>query len=583
MTRWFQNLRLRSKFTLILLASLLIVLGGALLASRMPYAAYDRELYTKTVQTLTMFAQEIQSELDSAAYISFTMIGDNVLQTSLTELNIQAVGSEEWVEAKRELDKRVSNFSFLSHDIQSVRIRSRDGTYFMSAWRGAPLQLSKFIQLRDAVSAARGREVWNPDPDNPGTLILARDIREIAGFTLKSIGMLVMRVDLAGIVSRLNARLTRMGMPVTVAIYMGDTLVYSDGGALSGAALESDGYLVQRTGGEDTLFVRHTMPGAGWTYLTAVPYGGVSAAIRDSSGAALAVSAAALAIALALSSLLVSSILNHLTILLGKFSAFAKDPLAAPGGSPPYETRRDEIGGLHRGFDRMAAGYAETIRENYVKQQLLLEARVRQLRAQIQPHFLNNTLESIYCLAMIDGNERVAAMTHALGSMFRAALKDQRDIITIGEDMRIAEEYLNIQRVRYGDRLRASFNVGKEFLNARIAAMTIQPLVENSVRHALEEMLEPCEIRVYCRREDGFIELVVADNGGGMPQEVIGMLERGEYPAGGTGLGLANIHQRLRLAFSGECGLRVRREDGWTIVAARLNGEEEPACEAAGG
>ena len=579
---WFQSIRLRSKFIVILLVSLLMVLCGTLAAARMPYAAYNQELYTKTVQTLTIFAQEIQSELDSVAANSFYIIGDNVLQAALTELHRHELGSEEWVKAKRDADDRVSYFSFISKDIQSVRIRARDGSYFLSAWRGAPLQFSLFTKLEDAAHAARGREVWAADPDT-GTLILVRDIREIADFTLDSIGMLAMRVDLAGIVARLNSRLAQMGMPVSAAIYLNGTQIYANNDVLPALAIESDGYAIHTVGGEAMLIVRHTMPGAGWSYVTAVPYGSVSDAIRNASRAATVVSIAALAIALAMSFILISSILNHLNVLLNKYGAFSKDPLAEVGQSAPYRLRRDEIGSLHRGFDEMAEGYANMIRENYVKQQLLLEARVRQLRAQIQPHFLNNTLESIYCLAVIDGNERIAAMTHALGNMLRATLKDQRDIITIGEDMRVAEEYLHIQRIRYGDRLNASFSIDSGYLGVRIAAMTIQPLVENSVRHALEEMLEPCEIRVYCRRADGFVELVVADNGSGMPGEIIEMLERGVYPSNGTGLGLKNIHQRLRLAFTDACGLRVTREDGWTMVVARLSGEEETSRETAGG
>jgi two-component system sensor histidine kinase YesM len=574
-SRWFAGVRLRAKFIIVLLSALLIVLVGTLLAARMPYFAYDQELYTKTVQTLTMFAQEIQTELDGIADDSFYIIGDNVLQAALTMLHRYEVGSVGWVEAKREADERVSYFSFLSRHILSVRIRALDGTYFMSAWRGAPLPLSAFTTLQGAAIAARGREVWSPDPENPGTLMLVRDIREIAGFTLDSIGMLAMRVDLDGIVSRQNARLTQMGMPITAAIYMDDTLIYTSNAELGNVILDADGYGIRRVGVENMLVVRHTMPGVGWTYVTAVPYGSITDAIRRSSRASVLASVAALTVALTLGFMLISSILAHLTALQHKYDVFAKDPLTAPGGDDQYAPRRDEIGALHRGFDKMAAGYAGMIRENYVKQQLLLESRVRQLRAQIQPHFLNNTLESIYCLAMIDGNDRIATITHALGNMLRSSLKDQRDIITIGEDMRIAEEYLSIQRIRYGDRLNASFSIDKEFMNVRIAAMTIQPLVENSVRHALEEMLETCEIRVFCRRNSGFVDLIVADNGSGMPAEIIEALERGDYPSDGTGLGMMNIHQRLRLAFNDKCGLRVECSGGLTRVIARLSGEEE--------
>ena len=216
------------------------------------------------------------------------------------------------------------------------------------------------------------------------------------------------------------------------------------------------------------------------------------------------------------------------------------------------------------------------IEEIYVKQQLLLEAQLRQLRAQIQPHFLYNTLESIYCLAEKGGDERIATMTAALGRMLRAALQDKRDIIPIGDDMKIAQEYLSIQLIRYGDQLRADFEIEEEFLSALIPAMTIQPLVENAVRHGAEEMLELCHIRVFCRRQGAYIDLTVEDNGPGMAEDTLEKLERGELRPEGLGIGLNNIHKRLRLAFRDEgCGLRIRREAGRTQVIVRIAGEEK--------
>lgn len=87
-------------------------------------------------------------------------------------------------------------------------------------------------------------------------------------------------------------------------------------------------------------------------------------------------------------------------------------------------------------------------------------------------------------------------MTNALGKMLRASLNDKRDVVTVGEDLQIAREYLHIQLLRYGDRLRVEEEIAESFLSCQIPAMTIQPLVENAVHHAAEEMLEICTIRL---------------------------------------------------------------------------------------
>lgn len=162
----------------------------------------------------------------------------------------------------------------------------------------------------------------------------------------------------------------------------------------------------------------------------------------------------------------------------------------------------------------------------------------------MRPHFLYNTLESIYCLAKNAQDERIAAMTDALGKMLRASLNDKRDVVSVEEDLQITKEYLRIQLLRYGDRLRVEYDLEESLLCCRIPAMTIQPLVENAVHHAAEEMLETCVIRIGGRAEDGAVDLYVEDNGPGMDEDMLAKLESGEIKPEGMGIGLRNIHRR---------------------------------------
>ena len=105
------------------------------------------------------------------------------------------------------------------------------------------------------------------------------------------------------------------------------------------------------------------------------------------------------ALALILGVLLISSVVQHLKILVDKFDTFAITGKPVPEDNGPYLTRRDELGQLHRHFDKMTRDYDRMTRDNYEQQRLLQEKQMQQLRAQVRPHFLYNTLESIYCLA----------------------------------------------------------------------------------------------------------------------------------------------------------------------------------------
>ncbi len=572
--KWFSNLKLQRKFFAILLLALLLVFFGTLSISRITNRAYNDALYARTAQLLTLFSQNIQAELDNAVASSFSILADNVLQDALTRLRLEPMGTEEWIEARRTASERLMNISLLCNDITTIRLRSLDGTIFTRSISGAQIPLSLFYEQEKAAKAAHGREIWIPDPEASGALFLVRDVREIADLSLNSIAMLAMRVDMEKIVDRCCKVLSDMGMPLLCAIDLRGTRVYATQDNILDLDMGNRDFVLHNAG-EETLFcVRYDMKGSEWTYIAALPYDEIMQSIRWSSGLSTAIAVAALALALGLGSLLTASILKHVKRLLNKYDAFAHDRWKPTPGEDPYQLRQDEIGELHRQFDHMAAEHQRMIEEIYVKQQLLLEAQLRQLRAQIQPHFLYNTLESIYCLAEQGGHAQIATMTAALGRMLRATLKDTRDLIPLSEDMRIAQEYLNIQLIRYGEQLQAEFRIEEEFLSVRIPAMTLQPLVENAVRHGAEEMLETCRIRLYCRREGRYVDLTIEDNGPGMAEDILEKLKSGEIQPEGLGIGLSNIHKRLRLAFRDEeCGLRIRREDGTTRVTVRILGE----------
>jgi two-component system sensor histidine kinase YesM len=571
--RWYSQWKLQKKFLAILLLALLLVFSGTLLTSRITYRAYDNSLYERTLQLLTLFAQNIQAGLENATTVSFNIVADNVLQTALTHMRQEAYGKTEWISAKRDADERLMNISLMRSDVLSIRLQALDGTEFSKNTFGKPVPSSLLSTAAEDAHAARGREIWVPDANNPGSLFLVRDVREIADLTLNSIGILAMRIDMQSIVNRCFVPLSQMGMPLACAIDLAGTRVYANRDELMDLPIRNNGYSLHDVNGERMFFVSYAPTGSDWAYLAALPYDSITRSISWASGISTAIAVAALAVSMALGSLLIGSILNHLKRLIKKYDAFAHGTLTFPIPDDPYRDSRDEIGELHRQFDRIAAEHQQMIQEIYVKQQLLLEAQVRQLRAQIQPHFLYNTLESIYCLAEKGGDESIATMTTALGRMLRATLNDKLDIITIGEDMEIAREYLSIQLIRYGDQLLADFQIADEFLAVPIPAMTIQPLVENAVRHGAEEMLEMCEIRVYCQRMGPFVDVAVEDNGPGMAEDILEKLESGEIKPEGLGIGLNNIHKRLQLAFNEECGLRIQRCEGKTRVIVRVLAE----------
>lgn len=574
MRKWFCNLKLQWKFFVILLFSLLLVFVGAMTTARMTEQTYTDALYERTMQMLMLFGQSVQAELDDVADVSFSVLADNVLQEKLSAYARNQDNYAIRFETHDEINKRLTNIFGLRNDITSLRLRAENGLYFTQTRNGKAVPGELFDRYRQAMLDARGRAIWAPDETATGSLFLFRDVREIKDLTLNSIAMIGIRVSMDRIVANCLQPLLQMDMPLLCAIDFQGTRVYASDERLLEMPDNGGGYWLHEMNGEVFFCAQHRPALSEWSYTAVLPYSGILHSLHRASALATSIAAGALVLSLILAWLLIASIVRHFKRLLSKYEMFARGELKPAGNRDPYRDRRDEIGELHRQFDQMAAEHQRMVEEIYIKQQLLLEAQLRQLRAQIRPHFLYNTLESISCLAQRCDDERIATMSIALGHMLRASLNDKRDMIQLRDDIAIAEEYLSIQRIRYRDQLSAEFLVEDEYLDVMIPAMTLQPLVENAVAHGAEEMLEVCEIRIFAEHAGRYIDIIVEDNGPGMDEDILEKLASGEMKADGLGIGMSNIHQRLKLAFRDEnCGLRVQRVNEKTQVIVRILAE----------
>ena len=563
------NIKVRTKFALILALAMALVFGSVLATFRLPYAAYDEQLYKSSVQMITLFADRIQAELDDAEELSYRILADNVVQKNLSVMKRGAPNTTTWVEAKNEVEDRVANFAMWFASGVCLQLRTPGGAQFSHFFRTSYTSNLLTDERMAQALEHHGGPVWLTEGENPARIFLLREIREIQNLTMDTLAVILVEMNLPGMVEASRSVMSGMGTPLSCAIYAGDVCLYASDDQVRAMHPAEDGYEHLTQDGNDLLCVRYTARN-GWRYVTLVDYSGISTTISGAASLALGADVVAMAAALALGVWLVASLLKHLRRLLEKFDAFAISGHVEDPETSPYRDRGDEIGQLHRHFDKMTHDYHRMMRRGYEQQQLLQEKQMQQLRAQVRPHFLYNTLESIYCLAKQEGNERIAVMTDALGKMFRASLNDKRDVVSVEEDLQITREYLRIQEIRYGDRLRVEMAVDESILRNRIPAMTLQPLVENAVHHALEEMLDTCVIRISGGREEEGVTLSVEDNGPGMDEDILNKLESGEIAPEGLGIGMRNIHRRVQYAFGERYGLRVHSRPGWTCVSVLL-------------
>jgi len=567
--RFWQNLRLRAKFLLILLVGIVPVGIVAIVTLYIPLRAYDRQLYKSSAQMISLFAEQIQDELMNFEDISYRILTDTALQENLSIMKEAAPGTLTWINAQTKVANRVAYYSLWFSNAVSFQLKTSRGNsynHFFEVSAGSDELTEERIT---AAVNHRGRFVWLTEEGAQTRLFLVREIREMQDMDLDTLGCLLIEVDFPALVEQYNHSMAQMGVMPRCAVYNDGLCLYASDAAIQTLGVGEDGYTYMKLDGQPMLCVRYTSSN-GMKYVTLVDYSGIRATTLVAVSVTILCILAAVLLTLAVSTGLIDNILNDLQLLLQKFDAFAISGEPITTHNSPYQGRLDEIGDLHRGFDWMTRVWTRVNHEKEEQRHLLQEKQIQQLRAQIRPHFLYNTLESIYCLAQNLEDQRIAVMTNALGKLLRSSLNDKRDVITVSEDLQVTRDYLSIQQIRYGERLQVEYDFPQDILPCRIPAMTIQPLVENAIHHAAEKMLDVCVIRVSGAATADGVDIIVQDNGPGTDEDILNKLESGEVQPEGLGIGMRNIHKRVQHAFSEQYGLRVCSEEGQTQITVHL-------------
>lgn len=571
MRKKVNDIKIRYKFLLIFVMATITMFFGSLFVSHIMQDAYDKELYNKSVQLLTLFSENVQAELEQVVFDSIIIVSDDILQEELSAMKDSPKKSEKWLNAFQRTRERIEQIRFYSEDIKCIYFRTFDDYAFGVFASDTGISEAQVEHLKRVAHEAKGQEKWVYFPEFPNFLIFTRELREKKNMTLENLGTLIIKINLEDIVKRCSRALIEKDISVQTAIYQSDNMIYASNQVMQEIEPRGEGYEICNTQLGKYFCVYHTALKSDWVYVTAIPYDDIFATVNNAIKISVFVLIGVMLVVCLIGMKMITSIARHIANLIEQCDVFAKGeykPIDEEHGS--YYIRQDEIGKLYRHFDRMATENKKMIQDTYVKQQLLLEAQVSNLQAQIRPHFIYNTLESIYCLAQSGGDERIATMTSALGKLLRFSLKEHRNVIPLCEEMKMVEEYLKIQSVRLGDRMQISLKIEDRFKEILIPSMTIQPLVENAIFYAAEEMQEICEIGLYCKEKEEFVEVVVEDNGPGMNVDILEKLETKQIIPQGMGIGLLNINKRLKLLISKDSGLFVERCNDRTLVIVRL-------------
>ncbi|MFF8835192.1 histidine kinase [Streptomyces sp. NPDC015130] len=185
----------------------------------------------------------------------------------------------------------------------------------------------------------------------------------------------------------------------------------------------------------------------------------------------------------------------------------------------------------------------------------IVEAEIRALRAQISPHFIFNSLAAIASFVRTDP-ERARELLLEFADFTRYSFRRHGDFAQLADELRSIEQYLALAGARFGSRLKVTLQIAPEVLPVTLPFLCLQPLVENAVKHGLQERERGCRVTIAARDAGAEAVVTVEDDGVGMDPELLRAVLRGEHPAG-SGIGLSNVDERLRQVYGAEHGLVI--------------------------
>lgn len=403
-------------------------------------------------------------------------------------------------------------------------------------------------------------------------LVVAKQLREKKDLSLEHIGVIVLFVD----IESLGSVLTNM--------HDGIFILQSQDGALKYILNDSEnliqeypspedaqeGYHIQRLGNEQFFQVVFRQSNAVFSYILLTPYSELFGNVHQNFSLHVGIFILCSLAAMLIAFLSTRRVTRDIQLFIQHVHGIPGEDLTR---LPLYENeniRDRDVYALQQAFNSMSSRINELVRDNYTKQLQVKETQLQALQAQMNPHFLYNTLNSLYWMTKTGGMPAAADMVSSLSILMREAISDKEFVITIDRELDIVCHYLTIQKHRYEDRLRVEFDVSGECSHLMIPKFSIQPLVENAIAYGLECMLGICTIKVRCFLQEKDCICQVLNDGPVPAENLMDRLKDGTMKPNGNGIGLMNIQQRIVSVFGEEYGIHIFRQEEHTVAQLRI-------------
>ena len=533
--------------------------------------SYYAEFARNQNELLKSYYHYIDKCMDDATRTSLRIIADDSVQEGLHEITVSS--GTKLAQARTDLHNaitasvaEVSGYGY----IRSVMVFDCYGSVY--SYGGIPqnAQLQESIGQLIEQTEDSGRASWfSLEWEDQPYLVLGRAIRETKNLSLDVLGYEMILIHFP---QMLNQAVTgESAFAESLETYLDGKLFYRGGqcpessvGPETGASwqiitLDNTRYFVSTAS-----FLSNRL-----TMISYVNHARVTGVLRSAARNQLLLFALLILFCAAFFLLVTKRIFRHLEEL-------TEAVRNAPAGDfrvrlePEILDADDEVGVLAKQFQHLMDQIDNLIHRELQGKLQAARARCRMLQAQIQPHFLYNTLETIYALCERDGNKEAGRITMSLSRLVRAAFRDSM-YAPLGQEITLVREYLSIYRIRFGARLSAVIDYDPDDDDVMLPRMTLQPLIENSVRYGLMKKMDHGVIRLRIRHSGGILRISLYDNGIGFSPEQLKMYNDLQPDDDISMHGYRNVIFRLKYTYGDQAAYCLRSREGrWTNLSLTI-------------
>lgn len=566
LTDAFFNLRIRSKM---LITLMFLMLLPVLLIGFFSYEQSEKIIKQKSREYNTDILNEISRNIETALNefnrIYYAIFTSADVQYLLNQERAGFPSARDALEARRKVENHLLEAILDNRQLEAVYLFSSQGNRYSSLSAGPPYMLTESDKMR--IEAAKGKPAWlDPDP-NRLVIPYGRLVNDLE--TQKPIGYIVFLVKEQGLYeiyknTNLNKKYEMFLINEHGMMISGEdktqiqTVRYPE---LTRRVLEGDleGFFPDRVNNRDSYVSYRRIANTGWRIV-----GIISAAQYEEEVISLKNRILLIISTCFVLSALLSILWSHgISKPIRDLSRAMKD-LETSRFNVRFEyPYRDEVGILSRSFNKMADRIHHLINTVYREQLLKQQTELKYLKFQVNPHFLFNTLDTIHWLAVIKGVPELGDITKRLGDIMREGVKGE-DFVSVEREMQNIENYLAIQKYRFGRRLNVQIRMDPDVMQVVIPRFILQPIVENALIHGIEKKKGTGTVHISGSLRDGLAVFEVRDDGAGIPPDKLEGLRNvlrertgGDLKEGVAGIGLTNVDQRIKLYYGSRYGLEI--------------------------